>query len=308
MNQIHSVRRKYRAHCSPNNASKLSATKIYLQSIMTSAKMSYETYPASSNNSNKIYKYVTSLSKKSSIPTCMHYGSKLSQSPSETAQLFNDYFYSVYNKNASYSLTDSVETNTIPSYINMSISDVWTSLTSLDPSKAHRIDNLNPKVLKYCATSLSEPIHHLFCQSINHGQLPLEWKIHHIILIFKSGNRSQVNNYRPISLLCIISKVLEKIVYNHIIGFLLNSIYIYQFGFLPGRSSLQQLLIFVDILLQAKEHKAVADVIHLDIRKAFDTVSHHKLLAKLQNFGISGNLLRWFQGYLANRSQCVSIK
>ena len=58
-------------------------------------------------------------------------------------------------------------------------------------------------------------------------------------------------------------------------------IYIYQFGFLPGRSSLQQLLIFVDILLQAKEHKAVADVIHLDIRKAFDTVSHHKLLATI---------------------------
>ena len=70
---------------------------------------------------------------------------------------------------------------------------------------------------------------------------------------------------------------------------------------------MQQLLIFVDILLQAKEHKALADVIHLDIRKSFDTISHHKLLAKLQNFGISGNLLKWFQAYLANRSQCVSI-
>ena len=125
--------------------------------------------------------------------------------------------------------------------------------------------------------------------------------------IFKCGDRSQVNNYRPISLLCIISKVLERIVYNHIIEFLFSSISIHQFGFVPGHSSLQQLLIFVDILLQAKENKAVADVIHLDIRKAFDTVPHHKLLVKLQKFGISGNLLRWFQGYLANRSQCVSI-
>ena len=77
----------------------------------------------------------------------MHYGSKLSQSPSETAQLFNDYFYSVYNKNSSYSLTDTVETNTTLDYINISINDVWTSLTSLDPSKAPGIDNLNPKFL-----------------------------------------------------------------------------------------------------------------------------------------------------------------
>ena len=109
-------------------------------------------------------------------------------------------------------------------------------------------------------------------------------------------------------MLCIISKILERIVYNYIIEFLFSSISIYQFGFVPGRSSLQRLLIFVDILLQAKEEdKAVADVIHLDIRKAFDTVPHHKLLVKLQKFGISSNLLRWFQGYLANHSQCVSI-
>ena len=108
----------------------------------------------------------------------LHYGSKLNQSSSETAQLFNDYFYSVYNKNASYSHTDTVKTNATLSYINISINDVWISLTSLDSSKAPGIDNLNPKVLKYCATSLSVPIQHLFCQFISHGQLPSEWKIH----------------------------------------------------------------------------------------------------------------------------------
>ena len=78
LNQIHSLRRKYRPHPSPNNASKLSNAKVHLQSIMTSAKLSYETSLATSNNCNKIYKYITSLSKKCSIPTCMHCGSKLS--------------------------------------------------------------------------------------------------------------------------------------------------------------------------------------------------------------------------------------
>ena len=106
----------------------------------------------------------------------------------------------------------------------------------------------------------------------------------------------QVNNYCSISLfyICIISKVLEQVVHNHTIRYLFNSIY----GSLPGCSSLQKL----DILLQAKERNAVAVVTHLDVHKAFDTVPH-------QNFGIPrpGNLLRWFQGYLANCGQCVSI-
>ena len=136
--------------------------------------------------------------------------------------------------------------------------------------------------------------------SISHSQLPFEWKIHHIIPVFKTGDRSQVNNYRPISLLCIISKVLERIVYNHVSDFIFNNISHQQFGFIPGCSSLQQLLMFVDILLEAKEHKTAVNVIHLDIRKAFDTVPHHKLLTKLQKLGISGNLLRWFQAYLTN--------
>jgi len=76
---------------------------------------------------------------------------------------------------------------------------------------------------------------------------------------------------------------------------------------MPGCSGLQQLLIFVNILLQVKEHKAEVDVIHLDIQMEFDTVPHHKLLSKLQKLGISGNLLKWFRAYLFNCSQCVSI-
>ena len=80
----------------------------------------------------------------------------------------------------------SEEINRTLNRINIAINDLWTSLTSLD---IVNIDNdLNPKILKYCATSLNKPIHHLFCQSITHGQSPSEWKIHRIIPIFKSGD------------------------------------------------------------------------------------------------------------------------
>ena len=125
--------------------------------------------------------------------------------------------------------------------------------------------------------------------------------------IFKSGDRTMVSNYRPISLLSIISKVLERIVYNNIIHFLEGSFSDSQFGFLPGRSSLQQLLIFVNEILNAKQTNSGLDVLFLDISKAFDTVAHHILLTKLHKCGISGRLLKWFHAYLTDRVQCVCI-
>ena len=131
LNQIHSLRRKYRAHPTPNNMTKLSISEAHLQSIMSSAKLSYENSlvnKLTSSNSNKIYKYIASLSKQSAIPSCMYYGSRISQSCSETAQLFNEYFYSVYNKSTSYPTTVSVETSRRLGHINMSPQDVWASL------------------------------------------------------------------------------------------------------------------------------------------------------------------------------------
>ena len=115
-----------------------------------------------------------------------------------------------------------------------------------------------------------------------------------------------VSNYRPISLLCVISKVLERIVYNNIIHFLDGTFSNFQFGFLPGHLSLQQLLIFINEILNAKQANGL-DVLYLDISKAFDSVTHHILLTKLHKCGISGRLLKWLLAYLTNPSQCVCI-
>ena len=86
-----------------------------------------------------------------------------------------------------------------------------------------------------------------------------------------------------------------------------ESISSFQFGFLPCRSTLQQMLLFIDNLINAKAQRAPVDVIYLDIKKAFDTVSHTILLQKLKGYGIAGNLLLWFRAYLTDRIQCVRI-
>ena len=111
----------------------------------------------------------------------------------------------------------------------------------------------------------------------------------------------------PISLLPVISKVLEKIIYDKIIDHLLPSLSPFQFGFIQGRSSLQPLLVYLDILFSNLDNKSQTDVIYLDIRKAFDTVLHHTLLHKLGAMGISCYLWSWFNVYLSSRFQCVSI-
>ena len=166
---------------------------------------------------------------------------------------------------------------------------------------------INPALLKHCAESLTTPIHHLFTLSLRSQSLPQDWRTHCIVPVFKSGDHSSVTNYRPISLLCTISKVLEKVIYQHLFDFLYNRLSAHQFGFIPGRSCLQQLLSFTHELHLAKSTHSDADVIYLDYRKAFDSMVHDKLLYKLWEHGICDDLWNWIRAYLTNRIQCVSF-
>ena len=110
-------------------------------------------------------------------------------------------------------------------------------------------DNIGPKILKHCAVALYEPLHHLYSLSLSQQVIPTEWKCHTITSIYKSGNRSLIENYRPISLICCVSKVLEYIIFNHISGFVVSNISVCQFGFVRHRSSVQQLLLSINSIL-----------------------------------------------------------
>ena len=164
----------------------------------------------------------------------------------------------------------------MPSICNIDIceSDVYKVLYGLDATKAKGLDGIGPSVLKHCALALYQPIHHLFRASIFLHQLPGEWKIHCITPIHKSGDRGAVSNYRPISLLSSTSKVLERLIYDKLISFLKEFISPVQFGFLKGHSTLQQLLLFYDRVMNSTP-SSQWDVI---FKKAFDSVPHNELL------------------------------
>ena len=127
------------------------------------------------------------------------------------------------------------------------------------------------------------------------GILPQGWKDGNVTPIFKKGKKHQPGNYRPVSLTSIPCRVMEKLVRNEIMEHLINNNLLskFQHGFIKARSCTTQLLAVLDDWTDVIEHRENVDTIYLDYAKAFDTVPHKRLLAKLYGYGIGGKLLKW---------------
>ena len=233
---------------SSNIVKKVKATGDLREEIEL-AKASYERRLINDfarTNNSRIYKYLGELRRGSDIPSTVHDDVASASASKDKANLFNNYFHSVFTV-SNFSLPPWDELPEVdPSICNMDLceSDVYKVLYGLDATKAKGLDGIGPSVLKHCALALYQPMHHLFRASISLHQLPGEWKIHCITPIHKSGDRGTVSNYRPISLLSSTSKVLERLIYDKLISFLKEFISPVQFGFLKGHSTLQQLLLF----------------------------------------------------------------
>ena len=230
--------------------------------------------------------------------------------PRNTAELFNDYFASVLNSDE-----DLADSSTFPSTtlcepmlseLSLSPEDVCVCLRTLDVNKATDPDRISPRLLKKTAYQIALSLSTLFNRSLDSGSLPEEWKLANIIPVFKKGDKTKVENYRPISLLCVASKVFEHCILNKLRDHLLKLVNSSQHGLIPGRScttEFVEVLNYIDSLLESGKQ---TDVILLDMSKAFDKVSHDALVNKLANYGIQGSLLNWFSHYLHGRQQCVT--
>ncbi len=134
-------------------------------------------------------------------------------------------------------------------------------------------------------------------------------KIAKVIPIYKTGNRHELSNYRPVSLLPQFSKILEKIMYSRLNDFITkhNILSDQQYGFRANRTTSLALMEFVEEITSAIENKEYAIGIFLDLKKAFDTVDHDLLLKKMHRYGVRGVALSWFGSYLENRHQYVQM-
>ena len=187
--------------------------------------------------------------------------------------------------------------------------DVSKKLHSLNPYKSCGPDGLHSRLLKELADQIAGPISAFFNQTLERRKLPDDWKKANISSIFKKGSKNIPANYRPISLTSILCKLMESFVRDHLMNHLLenNLLTTKQHGFITGRSTVTQLLKYLDKCARAVAVGRVVDAIYLDFEKAFDTVPHRRLLEKLKAYGINGDVLEWVKDYLSNRTQIVSV-
>ena len=172
-------------------------------------------------------------------------------------------------------------------------------------SKGH--DDISNIPLKNLTTTIAVPLEIIFNKSLEEGSFPEDMKHADVIPLHKSTERYAVNNYRPISLLITISKVLEEIVYVRTYNFLCNTNQLYQsqYGFRKGHSCENAICQLLGTIAKNREEKKHTIGIFIDLSKAFDTLNHEMLLHKMSKYGIRGLTLDWFRSYLKDRTMRV---
>lgn len=183
-------------------------------------------------------------------------------------------------------------------------------VSELKISKSSGISGLNSRVVLTAMKTIPDVFVYLCNKSLREGIFPTDCKQARISIIPKKGDVRKMDNLRPISLLCILRKVLEKHVKNGLVHYFESNglFFNYQFGFRGGRSTVDAVFLVIDELQRGRNSGKYSSAAFLDLSKAFNCVNHLILLKKLEHYGVTGVCLDWFNSYLKDRSQFTQIK
>ena len=170
-------------------------------------------------------------------------------------------------------------------------------------------DGISPRILQSVVDVISSPIAIIFNKSLAEGVVPEDWRRANVTPIFKKGSKSSAGNYRPVSLTCILCKVMESIMRDEIVDHLAkNSLLLpSQHGFMKAKSCLTNLLEYLEVLTKLVDEGHNVDIVYCDFAKAFDKVPVRRLLIKMEAHGITGKVLEWVEKWLTGRKQRVVL-
>jgi len=264
------------------------------------------------NNTGKFYSFVNGkMACSSGVGALKTADGSAVLSDSAKAELLNEYFVSVGTRDDGILppvqplVTDDVFLDSV----DCSEGRIRREINHMKSNASAGPDGIPPILLKKIAPSLVTPLSLLFSSFLSVGQVPAAWKSAIVTPIYKNGLASDPANYRPISLTSVFCKLMERVINRQMIQYLQRHKLLsgQQHGFLAKRSTVTNLLDCLSDWTLALDNRHSVTVAYIDYSKAFDMVSHSKLLHKLSCFGIYGDLLRWIGEFLNNRTQCVRV-
>ena len=231
----------------------------------------------------------------------------------EKTTLFNNFFSSQCTPFVTNSELPELHflTNSRISTFDINMNEIKDIINGLSTKKAHGPDHISVNMVKLCGHHLYVPLKIIFINILETGIFPDQWKEANVTPVHKKNDKQIISNYRPISLLPVLAKVFERIIFKNLYNYLVsnNLITKNQSGFRPGDSCTNQLLSLVHEIQTAFDHRKCLEVrsVYLDMSKAFDKVWHEGLIFKLKQNGIEGKFLNLLQNYLTNRKQRVVL-
>ena len=193
--------------------------------------------------------------------------------------------------------------------IYVTIEMVTEEIKNLNQNKSCGPDNVHPRMLKDLVEFMAPSLTILLNKTFELGEIPSDWKTAYVSPIFKKGSKKLAENYRPISLTSVVCKLAESLIKKVLMKYLTDNQLISnkQYGFISGRSTVTQLMNYLDVCLRSISAGNVVDCIYLDFAKAFDSVPHKRLLGKLKSYGVSSNIYGWVKAFLTDRTQIVRV-
>ena len=262
------------------------------------------------NNPKPFWKFIRSQRKDNqALPPLKTPSGTTAESDLEKAEMLNTQFQNNFSNEDLNSIP--LLPQTIPGIRDICVTTqgIYKLLNELKPSKSAGPDEIHPRILKETATQIAPVLKFIFEKSLRTCDLPEDWRTANICPIFKKGDRSIPNNYRPVSLTSVVCKVLEHIVCSSLMshldshGIISNR----QHAFRKGRSCTTQLCTVLHDWCETTDQGLQTDAFILDFAKAFDSVPHERLKTKLHRYGITGKTLGWIDNFLCCRYQRVVV-